>query len=332
MTGWDDSEFAFELRVCRWAELAWERQMNVDGHAIVARQIGTKRRRWDTVIIECDPVGLAARSAFGSDELDSDLLDVLVHAPAEWTWYRDALDHPGYPWRYVRESIHRAADRGLLKTRKRGNRIEIKRIAPYPDWVNRIVAIENKPDLDASAARALSAQLTHDVRARLADEVWVATADTDGSVSPALLKAFPVEVGVLSCSFSDGVNADSTRVDWYPTAIRSDADREIKGGQRSVTKRLVLAERAYGRGFRSYHRTMRPDCRHFELKRDGRALLPACAAKGTLPTPRECSGSCPAFEPEPPIWRTRNYPIEGGPGKSVVRLLRERRRRQRERL
>ncbi|MFB6308800.1 MAG: DUF5787 family protein, partial [Haloarculaceae archaeon] len=48
-----DSEFAFELRVCQWAEREWS--PDGDRPALVARQLGTKRRRWDTVIVECDP-------------------------------------------------------------------------------------------------------------------------------------------------------------------------------------------------------------------------------------------------------------------------------------
>jgi hypothetical protein len=94
-------------------------------------------------------------------------------------------------------------------------------------------------------------------------------------------------------------------------------------------KRLEIAERAYERGWRSYADTMRPDCRHFEL-RDPAGPIPWCAAKGRSPTDRECSGSCPEFSPEPPAWRTRGWPIEGGPGKGQKRLLDRQRRRRRD--
>ena len=181
-----DAEFGFELLVCRWAEESWPPTGRRDAAVVVARQLGTADRRWDTVVLECDPAGLAARAEFGSRELDSDLLHVVRNAPAEWAWYRDALPHPGYPWRYVRAAVHRAADRGVVETRRDGNRIQLRRIAPYPDWLRRIIAIENKPDLDAAAARALSDQLRHDVETGLADEVWVATATTGDRVEPAL--------------------------------------------------------------------------------------------------------------------------------------------------
>ncbi|MFC6872243.1 DUF5787 family protein [Halobellus marinus] len=316
-------EFGFELFVCRWAETAWPPDEKREAPVVVARQLGTQARRWDTVVLECDPEGLRARAQFGERELDSDLLHVVRNAPADWAWYRDALPHPGYPWRYVRAAVHRAADRGVVEKRRDGNRIEIRRIAPYPDWLRRIIAIENKPDLDASAARALSEQLTHDVETALADEVWVATEATGESVEPALLEDLPVEVGILALSFPTEAS-----VEWHPSAVTPPEAATDAARQR---RRLELGERAYGRGWRDYHETMRPDCRHFELRRAGRTFVPNCRAKQRSQTAAECSGSCPDFEPEPPAWRTKGWPIEGGPGKGIKRLLRRRREWVRER-
>ena len=322
-----DAEFGFELLVCRWAEESWPPTSERDSAIIVARQLGTADRRWDTVIVECDPTGLAARAEFGSAELDSDLLHVVRNAPAEWAWYRDALPDPGYPWRYVRAAVHRAADRGVVETRREGNRIQLRRVAPYPDWLRRIVAIENKPDLDAPAARALADQLRHDVETGLADEVWVATAATDDRVAPALLEDLPVDVGILvfDVDAEDGTpdTAGPDDVDASVAGLPSDVRHPDAESRRE--RRLELAERAYGRGWRSYHDTMRPDCRHFELRRFGRGLVPYCAAKDRSQTAAECAGSCPEFEPEPPAWRTRGWPIEGGPGKGITQLLDRRR-------
>ena len=348
-----DTEFVYELCVCRWAELAWpptddasveSDAANVatgsafDSNAagadeeprasrpthLVARQIGTKRRRWDTIVLEVDPAGLRQRAAFGESELDSDLLHVVRNAPAEWAWYRDVLPEPDYPWRYVREAIHRAADRDTLHTRRSGNRIEIKRIAPYPDWLDSLIAIENKPDLDSSAARRLGEQLAHDVSVGLADSVWVATERTGRTVEPALLEALPVEAGILTTDFDDGVDRDSAAVAWHPTGLTQTHDAATR-----ERRRLELAERAYGRGWRSYHETMRPDCRFFGLRRHGRALLPWCDAKGCHQSAAVCAGSCEQFEPEPPAWRTRGWPIEGGPGAGLRRLLTDRADRER---
>ncbi|WP_415382845.1 DUF5787 family protein [Halosimplex sp. TS25] len=340
------SEFVFELCVCQWAEREWppDGVSTGDSAAIVARQIGTRDRRWDTVVVECDPEGLRQRANFGLEELDSDLLHVVRNAPAEWAWYRDALPDPGYPWRYVREAVHRAGDRGVVETRTGSNgRIELRRKWAYPDWVRRIVAIENKPDLDASAARALAPQLERDVALSLADEVWVATTETGETVEPALIEDVPVEAGVLTVD----VDGDAS-VSWHPrTLAAADPGTRIlerpSGGARDASaarfeyadpewkrdKRLELAERAYGRGWRSYADTMRPDCRHFRLTDERPGFLPYCAAKECHQTAGQCSGSCPDFEPEPPVWRSGDWPITGGPGKGIKRLLDRRRRRQR---
>ncbi|GGN86050.1 DUF5787 family protein [Haloarcula pellucida] len=334
------SEFAFELCVCQWAEREWTPR-RADSAVVVARQLGTKYRRWDTVVLECDPDGLRRRAAFGPDAFDSDLLYVLEHAPAEWTFYRDALPDPGYPWRYVRDAIHTAADRDAIETRKRGNRIEVRRRYAYPDWVRRVVAIENKPDLTASAARDLAGQIERDVALGLADEVWVATAETGERVEPILLADLPAAAGVLTVDPTTGTaetvweprsldtDAPGTRIIERPTDDASAARFEYADPQWKAEKRGAIAERAYERGWRAYASTMRPDCRHFELRADETGLVPSCAAKARVPTQSECRGSCPEYEPEPPAWRAKGWPIDGGPGKGIKRLLDRRRRRTR---
>ncbi|MFW5911393.1 MAG: DUF5787 family protein [Halolamina sp.] len=338
------SEFTFELLVCRWAELGWHpvepRRVDDgddDAAVIVSRQLGTQRRRWDTIVVECDPEGLAARREFGDRTIDADLLPIVRHAPAHWGYYRDALPHPGYPWRYVREAIHRGAARGLFEKRKNGNRIEIRRIRPYPDWVRRIVAIENKPDLDASAAAALSGQLEHDVETALADEVWLATGRTGDRIEPALLRHFPVEAGVLTFDFdADGpddrpcVDGDAAAVDWLPSKLDPTGPCDQFDPAEKARRRRLIAERAFGKGWRSFTETMRPDCKWFDVERVGRGLVPVCGAKGRCQNESECGSRCRSFEPEPPQWRTNGWPIDGGPGKGVRRLLERRRERLRE--
>lgn len=340
-------EFGFELRFCAWADRHWPPTSDSTRTCIVGRQVGTRRRRWDTVIVETTPASLRDRVAFGADTLDSDLLHVVEHAPADWSWYQDALPKPDYPWRYVREAVHRAADRGILDTRRDGNRIEIRRIAPYPDWVDRLIAIEHKPDLTASAARALTDQLQRDVATGLADEVWLATVATGDRVEPALLADIPVEAGVLVV---DSIDPIATTVKWHPRTLDvSDAGTKIvdraTGGthdqsatkfeyvdaETKATRRTELAERVYGRGWRSYSQTMRPDCRHFTIDHTGDGFVPYCRAKGREQRARECAGSCPEYEPEPPHWRQQDWPIRGGPGTTVKRVLDRRRHRERHR-
>jgi hypothetical protein len=355
----EEAEFHFELRVCRWAEQDWH-PTGGQRPVIVARQFGTRRRRWDTIVIEVDPEGLRQRRQFGDRAFDSDLLHVLRHAPAEFTYYRDALPHPGYPWRYVRESIHEAADRDAIETRREGNRIQIRRVRPYPDWVERVIAIENKPDLDARAARVLRPQIEHDVALGLADEVWIATRSTGERVEPALLEDVPVEAGVLILSPHaervngervDGEGADSdsrAEVAWRPRTLATDesgtrilerpdggaadasaARFEYVDPEEKQTRRLAIAERAFERGWRSYHDHMRTDCRSFELRRSGDVVLPWCDAKDCHQTPTACSGACSEFAPEPPAWRSGGWPIEGGPGKAVETIFERRKRRYR---
>ncbi|MFW5922223.1 MAG: DUF5787 family protein [Halodesulfurarchaeum sp.] len=337
-----DSEFAFELATCAWAESEWP----PDGapvSSIVARQLGWRKRRWDTIVVEVDPAGFQKRATFGSAALNSDLRHVLLHAPVDWAYYREALPHPGYPWRYVREAIHEAAERGVLESRKTGGRIEIKRVARYPNWIDRIVAIENKPDLDASAARRLADQLERDVAAGLADEVWLATASTDDRVEPALLERIPKEVGILAFGDS-GVD-----VLWRPRALSPDApgidilDRPAGGShdasaarfavidaETKAEKRLGIAERAYERGWRAYVDSMRPDCVHFDLERGCYGYRPFCTAFDRPQTPMECRGSCSHFQPEPPTERQGGWPVEGGSGKAITRVLESRRKRLRQ--
>ena len=328
-----DSEFGFELRVCQWAERAWPPGGGRDEPILVARQLGTKHRRWDTIVVECDPEGLRQRAEFGRQRLDSNLRHVLANAPNDWQYYRDALPDPGYPWRYVREAIHTAADRGVVDRRKRGNRIEIRQRYAFPEWVRRIVAIENKPDLDASAARTLALQLERDVALGLADEVWVATERTGERVEPILLEDLPSAVGVLTVDSSTS-RGETT---WFPQSLAVDdpeddlsaARFEYADSEWKASKRQDIAERAYERGWRAYVDSMRPDCRQFRLRgRDG-SVVPFCKAKECTPTPAQCRHACDAREPEPPAWRTRGWPIDGGPGAGVRRLLARQRRRQR---
>lgn len=323
-------EFPFELYVCRWVERHWPPTRDRDDPVLVGRQLGTSNRRWDTVVVIAREQALRQRAAFGPEALDQDLLRVVRHAPADWAWYRDAIPDPGFAWRYVRAAVHRAEARGIIDTRKTSGRLQYRRRWRYPEWPAAVVAIENKPDLDASAARRLNDQLEYDVQLGLADETWVATRQTDRTVEPALLEDIPVEAGILTVDPA----SDSADQLWHAHRLATDttgsrADGTTVSPEWKTTKRLLIAERLYERGWRSYVDSMRPDCRHFGLKEVATGLLPTCDAKGRCPTQRECAASCPAFEPEPPTWRTHDWPIEGGPGRRYQRVLSDRRQRRR---
>ncbi len=333
-----DREFPFELYVCRWAERCWPPGIQIDDEEVVlvGRQVGTQHRRWDTVVVTTTAEQLRQRARFGSRELDRDLLRVVKHAPASWEWYRDAIPDPGFPWRYVRAAVHRAADRELVETQQNGRRLEYRRRWPFPDWPVRLIAIENKPDLNASAARQLQEQLRHDVDLGLADETWVATRATDRRAEPALFEDIPVEAGILAVD----PETDTVRRVWHARqlAIESTGTQRTREQTAEATtvdtawkhqRRLTLAERVYGRGWRSFVDSMRPDCRYFGVTEVATGLLPACEAKGYCPTQGECAANCSAFEPEPPAWRMDEWPLDGGPGKRIKQLLAARRRRRR---
>lgn len=338
-------EFVFELHACRWAELTWPPDdRESDSAVLVSRQLGSRRRRWDTIILECDPAKLQQRRKFGPEHLDGDLLHVVRHAPADWAWYQDALPHPGYPWRYVREAIHEADDRGIIETRRRSRKIELRRKWPYPDWVKRIVAIEHKPDLTASAADALAQQLEFDVALSLADEVWLATQTTSETREPALFESMPVEVGIIALD----PETLASSILWHPRTLSADrpgtrilerptggahdqsaATFDVVDPAEKASMRRRIAERAYERGWRSALDHMRTDCRHFALAADTVTHEPRCIAKGRPQRAAECHGDCHAFEPEPPQWRTQGWPIAGGPGKGAIRLADHQRSRSR---
>ncbi|AGN02461.1 hypothetical protein L593_12610 [Salinarchaeum sp. Harcht-Bsk1] len=350
VTDWT-REFPFELRVCRWAEHEWppgEASLQPDQCVIVGRQLGTRERRWDTVVAICDAEALRTRAVFGERALDRNLLRVVRNAPFDFEWYRDALELWTTDWRYVREAVKDAADRDLIETRRRNNRIELRRRWEYPDWLEALIAIENKPDLDRSAADALADQMQRDVAFGLADEAWVATLKTGESAEPGLLADMPVEAGVLAVDPEAGdadvlwhprslaVEAPGTRIVDRPTGSEYDqsaAEFEYVDAEWKALARLAIAERLYERGWRSYVDSMQPDCRHFELETVGEdgtaALQPHCAAKQTCPTSWECSGRCSEYEPEPPAWRSKGWPIEGGPGKGLRSVLEARRARKR---
>lgn len=315
-------EFGFELLVCRWAERHWPPHRSRRGPILVGRQLGEQARRWDTIVIECDPDGLRARAAFGERPLDRDLLFLVRHAPAEFAWYRDCLPDPGFPRRRLLPAIHRGAARGVLEVDRRGRRVYMRRIAPYPRWVRRLIAIENKPDLDASAARRLSDQLTHDIGRSLADEVWVATAVTaDAAIPAALLEPMPEGVGIIGVD-QQGSAPMTGSVLWRPRRLEPDpVDEPI---------RYRIAETVYGDGWRAYSESLRTDCRHLEPRLIGHTVMPWCAAKQVVPTPRTCRHACAQREPEPPQWRMLGWPLEGGPGRSLTRVLEARRRRRRQ--
>lgn len=342
-----DREFAFELAVCLWAERHWPPHgtTTAEQTVIVGRQLGVTGRRWDTLVLVVDNEGLQQRRQFGSRALSAVHRRILTTAPTDWQWYRDVFPDPPYSWQFLRGEIHTLDERGVLNVRKRHNRIEIKRQYVYPDWVDQLIAIENKPDLTASAAGQLTPQLEWDVALGVTDETWVATRATGADIEPVLLEDWPTDAGVLafdpetmtgeclwyprSLSIADW----GTRIEQRPTGRAYDqsaARVEYVDPAWKRRKRIDIAERLYERGWRSYIDSLRPDCRAFTIVEHAGGLLPDCTAYGPCQTPTRCTQSCDRFEPEPPQWRTKDWPLAGGPGKRYQTMLADRRQRRRE--
>lgn len=338
-----ETEFGFELAFCLWAERHWppDERPSDRQSVLVGRQLGIAERRWDTIIVESTVDQLQDRAQFGADAIGPTLRRVLKHAPATWQWYRDVVPEPPYSWRYVREAIHQGASRDIIETRKRGNRLQIKRKYRYPAWVDRLIVIENKPHLEASAARNLANQIERDVALGLADETWIATMATDRRIEPILLETIPIEAGILT--FDPKTMA--AQREWYPHRLepaaygtriksrasdqRSTAEVEYVDPAWKRRKRTTIAERLYERGWRSYIEGLRHDCRHCSPWEHAGGLLPHCAVYGHCQTPQQCRQGCPEYEPEPPQWRSNEWPIDGGPGLRYKQLLATRRQRQR---
>ncbi|MFB6106673.1 MAG: DUF5787 family protein [Halobacteriaceae archaeon] len=284
-------EFAFEVRLCAHLE---------EAYPVVARQLGASvgaggaRRVMDLVLVEAGPefddrVRLSA-STIPPAAVESDV------GVGRWRRVTDALDGPPERCRRVAE---RAADVGFFELARRGGHAVARRAASYPDWVGRLVGVENKPDL--ADPGDLYTQLRKDVSLGLFDAVVLAT---ESHVTRAHLNRLPAEVGVWRVAFDD---EDPVTVVREPAPLdaagpglqvverhpgRTDV-RPVSPG-RKAAKRRAVAERAYGKGWRTY---ALPACEN--ARRAGAAgtdSLPGCAHYDRVVDPAsECGPDCPGF-------------------------------------
>ncbi|QDX40450.1 DUF5787 family protein [Salarchaeum sp. JOR-1] len=286
-------EFAFELRLCAHLE---------PREGVVSRQLGasvhgTGNRILDVVTVAPGPA-FDERVALTPDEIPSGVLDADVGV-GRWRRVTDAFDGPP-------ERAHRlaeaGADAGFLELdRKRGQRVA-RQVARYPDdWFGRLVGIENKPDLGTPGD--LDFQLRHDAALGLLDEVVLAT---ESYVTRAHLNRIPEGVGVWRVDFDrdDPIEVVREGTPLDPSApgveIRDERGLETRVGfvspDEKAAKRRRLAERAFGKGWRTYGL---PDCAQSRPGREaGAATLPHCAFKQRLvDAASECGPDCPGYEP-----------------------------------
>ncbi|AUX09713.1 hypothetical protein AArcSl_2088 [Halalkaliarchaeum desulfuricum] len=284
-------EFRFELALCSHLESETE--------TIVARQLGGAVARpgarvVDIVVLQPgDQFDMRARlspNAVPTSAIESDV------GAGQAVPRRDVLDGSSH----ARRVVETAVEAGYFQIERRDGREWVRATARYPEgWYDRLTAIENKPDL--AKPGDLERQLTHDVTVGLFDEVVMAT---NSHVTRAHLNRIPDAVGVWQFDPETGertVVRDPSPlpvdepgvepVDRRP--LRTDV--AIVGPEEKRRRRLTIAERAYGKGWRPKADAY-PECTHVEATEDCR---PYCSQFDRVVDPgTDCGTDCPAFERE----------------------------------
>ncbi len=293
------SEFAFELSLCAHLEATTDH--------LVARQLGggvaaPGKRVLDTVLVEPGPA-FAERTAITPETIPAAAIESDV-GPGRFRDRRSVIDGPP---RYARRVVDRAVEAGFFERERRDGREHVRQVARYPDdWFGRIIGIENKPDLGRPGA--LATQLRKDVSLGLLDEVVLAT---ESHVTGAHLNRVPEAVGVWrfdpDTADSDG-GSNPVEVVREPTPLAPEstgiellerhagrAEVEPAGPVVKATARRRIAERAYGKGWRTYDA---PACKHASLTSSaGCDGLPHCSWYDRfVDAASECGSACPGYE------------------------------------
>ena len=311
-------EFGFELRLCAHLESGGvpglgsddaadgddERGDNADA-GIVARQLGTSVHAAGGRIVDtvCVLPGreFAARADLASGAIPLAAIEADVGA-GRWRRVTSVFDGP--PER-ARRLAERGADAGFLELDRQSGQTVVRQTGRYPDWVGGLVGVENKPDLGRPGD--LEWQARHDASLGVLDYAVVAT---ESHVTRAHLNRLPDEVGVWRVDFDGDSAADN------PLEVVRDAEQLDSAGPglevldsnpgrtdvRPVTadakarQRLRVAERAFGKGWRTYGL---PACAEHDTTTEADAEnLPYCAYKDRLvDAAAECGPACPGYDP-----------------------------------
>ncbi len=298
-------EFRFELALCGELEAATD--------WLVARQLGGAvavpgSRIVDICAIQPGPE-FDARTRITDRTIPSLAIESRVGVGEAVHW-RDAFDCSAD---HARSVVDRAVDCGFYTAERREGRQYVRQTTRYPDWVESLVAIENKPDLGRPGD--LEAQLRHDVSLGLFDEVILAT---ESYVTRAHLNRLPDAVGVWRFDQKTGdrtVVREPTPLAVEKPGIEPGESKPLATEVRVVSahekrkKRRRLAERAYGKGWRP---DTLPGCANCRVTDDGR---PACAYYDRVINPStDCGEHCPGFEAsEPPAVDLRKLRDERSP-------------------
>ncbi len=287
-------EFAFELSLCA--------RLEADHEGIVARQLGGGVARPSGRIVDVVTVApgpqFGDRAALTADAIPLAAIEADVGA-GRFVPVKAAFDGP--PERR-REQAEAAVDAGFFEQRRHNGRLEVKQVARYPtDWFDTLVGIENKPDLDRPGD--LEQQLRIDVGLGVFDRIVLATAD---HVTGAQLDRLPAPVGVWQydgetievireatalSTTAHGVELDTVY------AGRTDIDIVTPAAKQRARRRI--AERAYGKGWRTY---ALPGCANIDAAdRHGTAGLPRCTYFDRIVNPASaCGPSCAGHDPDEP--------------------------------
>ncbi|WP_135365823.1 DUF5787 family protein [Halosimplex halophilum] len=287
-------EFAFELALCAHLERP---------DRVVGRQLGAAvhgRRVADVCLVEPGPE--FDRRAAVTPHTIPPLAIESDAGPGTARPVAEAFDcHPDR----ARAVAERAVELGFFEREREGASTAVRQTVRYPEqWFDSLVGIENKPDLDRPGD--LRDQLRIDASLGLFDEVVLAT---ETYVTGAHLNRLPDAVGVWRFDPETG----EREVVREPEPLATDGpgiellDREPGRAEvRPVTaaekrrQRRRIAERAYGKGWRTYEL---PDCERCapsdaEPADLADARLPWCAWTDGLVRPvADCGPTCPGYEP-----------------------------------
>ncbi|ELZ29202.1 hypothetical protein C475_03259 [Halosimplex carlsbadense 2-9-1] len=287
-------EFAFELALCARLE---------EPERVVGRQLGAAvhgRRVADVCLVEPGPE-FEDRAAITAETIPPLAIESAV-GPGTARSVTDAFDcHPDR----ARAIAERAVELGYFERERAGSSTAVRATVRYPDdWFDSLVGIENKPDLDRPGD--LRDQLRIDASLGVFDEVILAT---ETYVTGAHLNRLPDAVGVWRFDPETG----EREVVREPEPLDTDGpgiellDREPGRAEvRPVTadekrrQRRRIAERAYGKGWRTYEP---PDCERCvpgdaEPVAFADAGLPWCAWGDEIVRPvADCGPTCPGYEP-----------------------------------
>ncbi len=313
-------EFGFELRLCAHLEQRTD--------SIIARQLGggitESGRVLDVVLIDQGP-SFEQRASLTDRAIPTAVLEADIGPGRFKDWRRELGQGIG-----ARRAIEHAIDIGYLEFDNTAGRERVRSVDRYPvDWFERIIAIENKPDLDKPGD--LYEQLQFDISLGLVDEVVLTTAS---HVTRAHLNRLPDVVGIWR--FNPGGDEIEIIRTATPLPIESPGMETINrlpgrteveniDPETKAAARIRLAERAYGKGWRTF---TFPACANLDPASGPVEGMPYCEHFDRFVNPAaECGPNCPDHRSGPPpavnldAIRDRQSPWQAAPPRRQSRQM-----------